>query len=130
MKPLSTLKRDPFYRQLTALVFPIMIQSFMLALVSATDAAMMGILNQESLSAVSLAGQVQFVLNLFVTGIAAGTGIIAAQYWGKKDTASIEQVIPVALRANLICGTLFTLCAFFAPRALMLIFTEIGRAHV
>lgn len=124
MKPLSTLKRDPFYRQLTALVFPIMIQSFMLALVSATDAAMMGILNQESLSAVSLAGQVQFVLNLFVTGIAAGTGIIAAQYWGKKDTASIEQVIPVALRANLICGTLFTLCAFFAPRALMLIFTD------
>lgn len=136
MKPISIQKQDQFYQQLTALVFPIMIQSFMLALVSATDAAMLGILNQESLSAVSLAGQIQFVLNLFITGIAAGTGIIAAQYWGKEDPASIEQVIPVALRANLVCGALFTLCAFCAPRALMLIFTdessliELGAAYL
>ena len=124
MKPLFISKRDPFYQQLTALVFPIMIQFFMLALVSATDAAMLGIVNQESLSAVSLAGQVQFVLNLFVTGIAAGTGILAAQYWGKGDPATIEQVIPVALRANLLCGVFFTLCAFFAPQTLMLVFTD------
>lgn len=124
MKPLFVSKRDPFYQQLTALVFPIMIQFFMLALVSATDAAMLGIVNQESLSAVSLAGQVQFVLNLFVTGIAAGTGILAAQYWGKGDPATIEQMIPVALRANLLCGVFFTLCAFFAPQTLMLVFTD------
>ncbi len=136
MYPLSAQKRDPFYQQLTALVFPIMIQFFMLALVSATDAAMLGVVNQESLSAVSLAGQVQFVFNLFVTGIAAGTGIIAAQYWGKGDTVSIERVIPVALRANLICGALFTLCALSVPRLLMLIFTdepplvELGAAYL
>lgn len=136
MKLFRAQKRDPFYRQLTALVFPIMVQSFMLALVSATDAAMLGIVSQESLSAVSLAGQVQFVLNLFIMGISAGAGILAAQYWGKGDPRSIEQVIPVALRANLTCGALFTLCAFFAPRALMLIFTdelpliELGSAYL
>ena len=124
MNSLTTRKRDPFYQQLTALVLPIMIQSFMLALVSATDAAMLGIVSQDSLSSVSLAGQVQFVLNLFVTGIAMGTGIIAAQYWGKGDADSIERVIPVALRANLICGAAFTLCAFFMPQLLMLIFTD------
>lgn len=101
-----------------------MIQFFMLALVSATDAVMLGMVDQESLSSVSLAGQVQFVLNLFISGIATGTGIIAAQYWGKQDTGAIERVIPVALRANLICGALFTLTAFAAPRLLMLIFTD------
>lgn len=136
MNFVSAFKKDPFYKQLNSLVFPIMIQSFMLALVSATDAAMLGMVNQESLSAVSLAGQVQFVLSLFVTGIAAGTGIIAAQYWGKQDPDSIERVIPVALRANLICGVLFTLCAFFTPGALMRIFTnefsliELGAAYL
>lgn len=124
MQPLSVQKRDPFYHQLTALVFPIMIQSFMLALVSATDAAMLGLVSQEALSSVSLAGQVQFVLSLFVTGITAGAGIIAAQYWGKGDVSSIERAIPVALRANLACGALFTLCAFCVPRLLMLIFTD------
>lgn len=136
MNFVSAFKKDPFYKQLNSLVFPIMIQSFMLALVSATDAAMLGMVNQESLSAVSLAGQVQFVLSLFVTGIAAGTGIIAAQYWGKQDPDSIERVIPVALRANLICGVLFTIGAFFTPGALMRIFTnefsliELGAAYL
>ena len=90
--------RDEFYRKLKILVLPITIQQFMLALVSATDAIMLGAVSQTALSAVSLAGQIQFVLNLFISGISAGTGIMAAQYWGKKDAASIEEVIPIALR--------------------------------
>lgn len=76
--------KDTFYEKVFSLVAPISIQAFMLALVSATDAMMLGLVNQTSLSAVSLAGQIQFILNLFITGIAAGTGIMAAQYWGKK----------------------------------------------
>ena len=69
---------DDFYHKLISLVLPITIQSFMLALVSATDAMMLGLVDQTSLSAVSLAGQVQFVLSLFVTGMAAGMAIIIA----------------------------------------------------
>ena len=81
---------DEFYQKLKLLVLPITMQQFMLALVSATDAIMLGAVSQTSLSAVSLAGQIQFVLNLFISGISAGSGIMAAQYWGKKDAASIE----------------------------------------
>ena len=57
--------KDEFYQKLKLLVLPIAIQNFMLALVSATDAIMLGWIDQTSLSAVSLAGQVQFVLSLF-----------------------------------------------------------------
>lgn len=95
----------------------------MLALVSATDAIMLGWIDQTSLSAVSLAGQVQFVLSLFISGIAAGAGIMAAQYWGKQDAASIEKVIPIALRTNLLFSGLFTILAGFCPEMLMRIFT-------
>jgi len=95
----------------------------MLALVSATDAIMLGLIDQTSLSAVSLAGQVQFVLSLFISGIAIGAGIMAAQYWGKGDAASIEKVIPIALRANLIFSGFFTLVAAVWPEMLMMIFT-------
>lgn len=115
---------DEFYNNLWMLVFPIMIQTFMLALVSATDAIMLGLVDQTSLSAVSLAGQVQFVLNLFVSAIAIGVGIIAAQYWGKGDTASIEKIVPIALRTNLICGGAFTLAAALLPELLMRFFTS------
>lgn len=53
----------------------------MTALVSASDALMLGFLDQSSLSAVSLATQVQFVLNLFFCAILIGETILAAQYW-------------------------------------------------
>lgn len=108
--------RDPeFSRQITRLVIPIMIQSFMLALVSATDALMLGFVSQNALSAVSLATQVQFVFNLFVSAMAIGTGIIAAQYWGKKDAGAIERMIPIALGINLAVGILFTAASAICP---------------
>lgn len=113
-----------FSKQITRLIVPIMIQSFMLALVSATDAVMLGFVAQDSLSAVSLATQIQFVFNLFVSAMAIGTGIIAAQYWGKKDAASIERVIPVALRLNLCFGIAFTAAAACCPEFLMQLLTN------
>ncbi len=117
-------KNDHFYTMLKSLVIPITVQSFMLALVSATDAAMLGFLDQTALSSVSLAGQIQFVLSLFIGGISIGSGILVAQYWGKKDTVSIENVMPAALRVNLVTGLLFTLTAFLVPRLLIGIFTS------
>ena len=60
-----------FYKKLFTLVLPIAFQNFMTAAVSASDAIMLGVISQEALSAVSLAGQIQFVLSLF----------LAAQSW-------------------------------------------------
>ena len=121
---LSKTKDNELAQQMLHLVVPIALQQFMLALVSATDALMLGFVDQTSLSAVSLAGQVQFVLNLFVAGIAAGCGIMIAQYWGKRDTASIEKVMPVALYTNLLSGGIFTVLALMIPGGLMHIFTN------
>ena len=121
---LSKTKDNELAQQMLHLVVPIAIQQFMLALVSATDALMLGFVDQTSLSAVSLAGQIQFVLNLFVAGIAAGCGIMIAQYWGKRDTASIEKVMPVALYTNLLSGGIFTVLALIIPGGLMRIFTN------
>ena len=87
----SRRKNDDLSEKLVKLVVPIAIQQFMLALVSATDAVMLGFVDQTSLSAASLAGQIQFVLNLFIAGITAGSGIMISQYWGKKDIKAIER---------------------------------------
>lgn len=46
-------KRE-FRRKLTSLVLPITFQQFMLAVVSASDALMVGVIGQDLLSAVSL----------------------------------------------------------------------------
>ena len=74
-----------FYKKLTGLVLPIALQNLMTALVSASDAFMLGFVNQTSLSAVSLATQIQFVHNLFMLALTIGTTTLAAQYWGKTQ---------------------------------------------
>lgn len=113
-----------FYRKLVTLVFPIAFQQFMLAAVNASDALMLGMLNQESLSAVSLAGQVQFVFNLFMGGLTVGTSILAAQYYGKGDKASIEKIFAFVIKISASISLVFSLAAFFIPRSLMQIFTS------
>lgn len=65
-----------FYKKLFTLVLPIAFQNFMTAAVSASDAIMLGVISQEALSAVSLAGQIQFVLSLFLAALTIGTTIL------------------------------------------------------
>lgn len=117
-------ENNVFYKKLIALVFPIAIQNLMTALVSASDALMLGFLNQTALSAVSLAAQVQFVLNLFFSAITIGTTILAAQYWGKGDRESVEEVLCIALKMSILISLIFFTGAFFFPQVLMLIFTK------
>lgn len=64
--------KETFRDKILKLALPIMAQQFMLALVSACDAFMLGGLNQSSLSAVSLASQITFVFNLIATLLAPG----------------------------------------------------------
>jgi len=115
---------DTFYSELMRLVVPIAVQNFMLALVSATDAIMLGRLDQQSMASVSQAGNVQFFLNLLVTGFSIGVGIMAAQYWGKEDGKSIEKIAPAGLKIILVLGGLVTLGALFVPTAIMSVLTS------
>lgn len=69
--------KETFRDKILKLALPIMAQQFMLALVSACDAFMLGGLNQSSLSAVSLASQITFVFNLILTALTIG-GIFPA----------------------------------------------------
>ncbi len=105
------------------LILPITFQQFMLALVSASDVLMLGGLNQDSLSAVSLTGQIAFVFNLFMAAMTIGTSMFTAQYWGSADKESVSELMAFVLRTILLAAFIFCACATFAPRALMYIFT-------
>lgn len=112
-----------FYKQLRSLVLPIAFQQFMLAAVSASDAIMLGRLSQDSMAAVSLAGQVQFIFSLYLATMTIGTSMFAAQYWGKKDVVTVERILGMVLLFTLPVSFLFTMTAALVPSALMRIFT-------
>ena len=113
-----------FYKNLFAIVLPIACQNLMSAMVSASDAVMLGMLNQESLSAVSLATQIQFVLSLFTAALTIGTTILSAQYWGKGDAPAVERILAFATRLSFLISMVFFFAALLFPARLMLIFTE------
>lgn len=100
------------------------LQNFMYALVPIADAVMLVNLNQDAMSAVSLASQVMFVFNLFVYAVFAGTNMFAAQYMGKGDTRAVEKVLGYSLRLIVPCAIAFFCCAFFFPEGVMRIYTS------
>lgn len=118
------MKDREFRKKLFALVLPIAFQQFMLNLVSASDALILGTVGQDELSAVSLAGQVAFVQGLFLAAITIGAGIFAAQYWGKQDITSMEKIFAIAIRAVLPVGVAFFLGTALFPEAVMGLFTS------
>lgn len=113
-----------FYRKLWGLVFLIAIQNLMTALVSASDAFMLGFVSQTSLSAVSLATQIQFVHNLFMLALTIGATTLAAQYWGKGDTDSVEEILAIVLKISMAVSVVFFIAAMFFSGFLMRIFTN------
>ena len=62
MKP----ENKKFYRNLAVMVLPMAIQNLLTSLVSASDALMLGLLDQDALSAISLASQINFVEQIIV----------------------------------------------------------------
>lgn len=117
------LKNREFYRTLTRLALPIALQSLMLAAVAAGDALMLGKVAQEEMTAVSLATQIQFVQNMFLGAIAGAGAILGAQYWGKGDKYTLENIFNMMLRFSGIVSVLFFLACELAPELLMHIFT-------
>lgn len=112
------------YKSLVHIVMPIALQNLMSSLVTASDAFMLGFLDQDSLAASSLAGQVAFVFSLFFGAFVFGLNVLAAQYWGKGDVDAVKKVLSIAMRYSLISGLVFTLGTLFFPSQIMRFFTS------
>lgn len=112
------------YKKLSHIVAPIAFQYLMSSLVTASDAFMLGFLDQDSLSASSLAGQIAFVFSLFYGAFVFGLTILAAQYWGKGDKRTAEEVLAITMRYSLLVGLIFTIAAAIFPEQIMHIFTS------
>lgn len=113
-----------FNQKLIKLTLPIMLQSLMLALVAAADALMLGSVEQNSMAAVSLATQVQFIQNMIISSVTSAAAILGAQYWGKGDIKTLKDIFAITLRVCGIASVLFWIACVFFPRYLMLIFTN------
>lgn len=113
-----------FLSALVVLALPIILQSLISQAIGAADTLMLSAVGQDQLSAVSLANQLFFVLNLFFTGLTGSTAIMLSQYMGKKDDERVRRIFGMAcLVAECVC-VLFAMAAVFAAPTVMCLLTN------
>ena len=117
-------KETSFRKKLISLILPMTLQNFVWALVPVSDAVMLLNLSQEAMTSVSYASKVPFVLTLFTLSITAGGSILAAQYWGKSDTESVEKIFGYMFVLSLPVMAVFFGCSMFMPEGVISIFTD------
>ncbi len=120
----ETARDRQFWKTLFKLIIPITIQYFFAQAVNSADVFMLGYVGQSELSAVSLANQFQFILMGINYGISSGITIMASQYWGKKDTNSIQAVVGIALKICLAITGVIALGCVLVPGFLMSLYTS------
>lgn len=122
-----------FYKTFFSLFGIVAMQNLIVFSVNLADSIMLGSYNEAAMSGVSLANQVQYLLQCAVNGFANGLVVIASQYWGKKDTAPIKKVFSAAFITAVFTSFAMGAVVYAAPREVLGILsneTEIVEAAV
>lgn len=96
-------ERRKVYRRALALALPMMIQNGITNAVGLVDNVMVGSLGTESMTAVSIAGQLFFVFFLAIFGGLSGPGIYSTQYFGQGNIEGVKNVFRLKWWIALFC---------------------------
>ncbi len=116
-------KDKSFYRRLTQLASPIIMQNFFNSLMNLVNGLMIGQLGDLSIAAQGLAGQINFLQYILMFGISSGGAIFFAQFWGSRNLKNIHKVLGVTLCLALFFGFIFFSVCFFSPESVLKIYS-------
>ncbi len=113
-----------FMKMFFALALPVALQNVLTFSVGLMDSIMVGALGEVQLSAVTVANQPFFLYTMSIFGLATGACVLISQYWGKKDTQTIEKIFGMVIRIALLIGAAVTAVSLLFPEAIMSIYTN------
>ena len=91
-----------FYRNLLAVMFPILVQNAITNFISLLDNVMVGQVGTEQMSGVSIVNQLLFVFYLCIFGAISGAGLFSAQFFGKRDHEGVRHTFRFKLYSSLV----------------------------
>ena len=124
MRRKSALWDKTFLLTLVTLMVPMILQNLLTLGTQMMDSIMLGQLGQNELSASSLANQPFFIFNLLIFGMASGSSVLNAQFWGKRDIRSIKIIISICLKVAFAVSILLAAVVMLFPRAVMAVYTN------
>jgi putative MATE family efflux protein len=113
-----------FYRRLILLASPIILQNLFNSLMNLVSGMMIGQLGDVSVAAQGLAGQINYLLYIFMFGISSGGSIFFAQFWGSRNLKNVHKVLGVTLCLALFFGCIFTLVSLIFPGFLLRLYSN------
>lgn len=117
--------RDPvFWSTTLRLALPVAVQNLLISSFSLVDTLLVGQLGDVPLSAIGMATQWAWLLNIFQFGFCSGATLFYAQYWGVRDVRGIHRVFGISLSAVLLISLAFSAICIGAPEWAMSLFNR------
>lgn len=113
-----------FWRIALKLAFPVAMQNLLTSSFILVDTIMVGQLGDLPLSAVGMAGQFGWFLNMITFGMCSGAAVFISQYWGAKDTAGIRRTYGIAVVSVCLISALFFVIGLLFPEGVVRIFNR------
>lgn len=118
------VREKEFYQSFFRLTFVIALQNIISYGVNLSDNLMLGGYSESALSGVALANQIQFLLQMLVTGASEGLVILSSRFWGAGDKASIKKAASIGMRISLVLSLVLWLLIFLFPHGCLSLFTN------
>lgn len=120
------IKDKNFYRNLIAISVPIALQNLISFAVNMMDTIMLGRADNTGvfLSASSLANQPFFILSVVCFGFSSAACMLSAQYWGKRDIASMRSIFSITLKAAAAVSAIIGLVILIFPETVMRLYSN------
>lgn len=112
-----------FYKSLLLLGVPIALQNLIVNGLNFIDTVMIGRLGGLEIAAVGLANQVFFVFIVILFGIASGTTVFTAQYWGDKNIREFNKATAMGLIFTVVPTLIMFAFAFLVPEKVIGMFS-------
>ncbi|MBQ4638791.1 MAG: MATE family efflux transporter [Clostridia bacterium] len=111
-----------YYKSLVTLAIPVALQGLITFLVNFADNLMVNSLGDAAVSGVYMGNQIQTFIQMFTSGIGGSIVIIAAQYWGKRDTERIRCLVATGVKIAALVGVIFSAIGLLFPSQIIRIF--------
>ena len=121
---MKLFKDKYFYKTFFSMAAVIVVQNIIMYSVNLADNIMIGRYSELSMAGVSLANQIQFLLHMFSMGASNGLGVLASQYWGKKQTAPIKKIFTSACIFGLVMSIILSLAVILIPETVLGLLTD------
>ncbi len=118
------VKDKKFYRSLFSMTLTIALQNVIIFSVNLADSVMLGSFSEEALSGVALVNQIQFLLQMMVTGVGAGTLIFSSRAWGANDISVVKKIANIALKTALLLSLVLFIPTFVFPNEVLSLFSN------